>query len=165
MLRVKRAIVVGTHHGLQRGDKGARLIDGFRAYLIKLCKEYEVKTIAEEINDQETSVAKNACQNLGVYHLMIDPSTAEYAELDIMTINRIQFYFGESKSNLESCMRNKHNQPRDVEWLKRINKHNRWPVLVVCGADHVEPFCSLLDENNIGVAFSEPYWGKLDVPD
>lgn len=171
---MKVATVIGTNHGIQRGEN---LKDDFKSYLIDLCEKSDIKAIAEEINDNaDFVVAKYVCQDLGIDHKIIDPNPADYVELGIKKINVIEYeimniYDLESKpstdngthsdalSEYESRIRNEHNHPREVEWLKRIQEHDKWPVLVICGSNHFDSFCSLLSGNGISVTFDESNWG------
>jgi hypothetical protein len=171
---MKVAMVIGTNHGIQRGEY---LKEGFKSYLIDLCEKNDIKLIAEEINDNaDFVVAKCVCQDLGIDHKIVDPNPTEYVELDIKKINVIEFeimslYDLESRpstdigthpealNEYESRIRDEHNHPREVEWLKRIQEHDKWPVLVICGSNHFESFCNQLSDNNISVTFGESNWG------
>lgn len=171
---MKAAIVIGTNHGIQRGES---LKDDFKSYLVDLCEKNDIKTIAEEINDNaDFVVAKYICQDLGINHKIVDPNPTEYVELGIKKIdvikNEIMNIYdlksipstddgthSDALREYESRIRDQHNHPREAEWLKRIQEHDKWPVLVICGSNHFESFCSLLSGNDISITFGESNWG------
>ncbi len=172
---MKVAVVVGTTHDIQRGEN---LKDDFKPYLIDLCKKYDIETIAEEIRDDANFVvAEDVCQDLGIYHKIIDPNPTEYDDLGVKeyhiiereVMSRHYLDFKPSKDNgtpsdalseFESRIRDEHCRPREAEWLKRIQEHDNWPILVICGSKHFESFCSLLSDNDIGVTTCESNWGS-----
>ncbi|RJG36119.1 hypothetical protein [Motilimonas pumila] len=47
---------------------------------------------------------------------------------------------------------------REAEWLRRIKKITKTPVLVVCGSAHVNHFSELLIENDFEVIIENPLW-------
>lgn len=171
---MKVATVIGTNHGIQRGEY---LKEEFKSYLIDLCEKNGIKTVAEEINDNaDFVVAKCVCHDIGIDHKIVDPNPAEYVELGIRKhhvikceiMNLYELKSGhsiddgthpEALSEFKLRIRDQHNHPREVEWLKRIQEHNKWPVLVICGSDHFESFCNLLSGNDISVIFGESNWG------
>ena len=172
---MKVAVVVGTSHGIQRGENRK---DDFKSLLNDLCEKHNIKVIAEEINDDaDFVVAKNVCQDLSIDHLMIDPNPTEYEQLGINKYHIIEYEvmttydldFKPSNDNgtpsdvlseFESRIRNEHCRPREAEWLKRIQEHDNWPVMVICGSNHFEPFCNLLSDNDINVTTTESNWGN-----
>lgn len=172
---MKVAVVVGTNHSIQRGEN---LKDNFKSYLINLCETHNIKTIAEEINENaDFIVAKTVCQDLNIDHIIIDPKPTEYDKLGIKKYNTIEYqimniYNLDSRPSItngtpndaliefESRLRDQHFHPREVEWLKRIQEHNNWPILVICGSNHFESFCNLLSDNHISVISCESNWGN-----
>jgi len=172
---MKIAVVVGTSHYIQIGKNQK---DDFKSYLIDLCQQHNIKTIAEEINDDASFVvAKDVCHCLGIDHKIIDPNPTEYNELGVTHYHTIEYevmnkYYLNSKpstendtppealSEFQSRIRNEHCRPREIEWLKRIQDYGHWPVLVICGSDHFEPFCALLSDNDITLTTGESRWGK-----
>ena len=84
---MKVATVIGTNHGIQRGEY---LKEEFKSYLTDLCEKNDIRAIAEEINDDaDFVVAKCVCQDLGIDHKIVDPNPTEYVELGVKKIDVI----------------------------------------------------------------------------
>jgi len=47
---------------------------------------------------------------------------------------------------------------REAEWLKRIYKLNTWPILIICGANHCQPFFELLSKEGIDIVKESSEW-------
>lgn len=47
---------------------------------------------------------------------------------------------------------------RETVWCDRLLSFDKWPVLFVCGANHVESFSSLLAERGLDVEVLESCW-------
>jgi hypothetical protein len=169
---MKKVILVGTNHQIQRGEK---LKGCFEKYILNLAIKHEIKGVAEEINeDAELIVAKKICQKLSISHKIIEPNPKEYDELNIEHVHKINYefcnyYYLESPPNdinsspqvlkkYESRIQETY-RARENEWLKRILSLNTWPILVICGSNHFKPFSELLFQNKINVTFGESSWG------
>lgn len=171
---MNRAVVLGTNHTVQRGEVQK---NDFHSFLISLCQKENIKSIAEEINDNAKSiVAKTVCDELSINHLIIEPNPSDYQMLGITPYDRILYEVMciydldeapsadnnspvEALIEFESRVASEHNLPREREWLNRILKNDLWPVLIICGANHFKSFCSLLSDNSIQVTRSTSNWG------
>lgn len=171
---MNRAVVLGANHSVQRGEFQK---NDFHSFLISLCQKENIKSIAEEINDNVKSiVAKKVCNKLSINHLIIEPNPSDYHMLGITPYDRIRYevmcIYGldeapsddnntpaEALIEFESRVESEHNLPREREWLNRILKNNLWPALIICGANHFQSFCSLLSDNGIKVTRSASNWG------
>ncbi len=170
---MKTAVILGTNHGIQRGENRK---DDFKSYLKNLCEQHKIRVIAEEINDNANFiVAKSVCENLCIDHLIIDPNPTEYEQFGIKKYHVIEYEVMklydldlkpsddngtplEALNEFESRIRNEHCHPRESVWLKRIQKHGNWPTLVICGSHHFETFSNLLLDNDIRVISTESHW-------
>jgi hypothetical protein len=47
---------------------------------------------------------------------------------------------------------------RERHWLTELLNLNNWPVLFICGAEHVSPFQQLLQENALSAEVAAPDW-------
>lgn len=170
---MNRAILLGTSHTIQRGDDQK---DSFNFYLKKLCRIHEVKAIAEEIDNKHKSVAADMANVLKITHKIIEPTPDELEELGIeevhfmeyqlMSLHEIDDWPAEPSTGLPADVYKEWTDRiqytyrlRESEWLRRINKLNTWPVLIICGADHYQPFYELLVEAGIDVVKEEDKWG------
>ena len=179
---MKKAIVVGTSHTIQRGNSKAQ---EFESYIRKLCSFYNVNAIAEEIDNNYICFA--ICKGLNIEYKIIEPTEEEKQDLGILTLNKIVNVMYNKylqpdnpvdKPRLQQWPKypNKENLPQDIyeeyenmfqdtcrqrekEWLNRIIDFNTWPILVICGADHYEPFRKLMSENNIEVIREDSKFG------
>ncbi|MFQ5799920.1 MAG: hypothetical protein ACE5JJ_04180 [Nitrospinota bacterium] len=53
-----------------------------------------------------------------------------------------------TKEERRKAIRNEHAK-REKIWLDKLRHLNIWPVLFVCGAEHVNPFCELLKKERL----------------
>jgi hypothetical protein len=172
---MKRVILIGTDHEIQKGQRGIKLKNCFEKYLLGLVKKYDINSVAEEIDEgAECIVAKKICESRSIIHKIIEPHPSEYDELEIEHVHKIDYYFS-NNYDLESTPPNESNcspqvlqeyrlrvqgthRRREKEWLQRILNLNIWPVLIICGSSHFEPFSELLLQNDIEITFSESNW-------
>jgi hypothetical protein len=142
-----------------------------------LCKTHKVDAIAEEIDDKTISIANTIADRFDITHKIIEPNEEEIKSLNIeleheifyqlMTKYEIEPYperpydknmpsdvYKEYKTRLEKTYRE-----REEEWFKRINELDTWPVLIICGASHYQPFYDLLVSKDIHVVKEESEWG------
>lgn len=171
---MKKAVLLGTSHTIQRGDDQK---DSFQSHIEHLCKTHKVEAIAEEIDDKTISIANTTANEFDITHKIIEPNEEETKSLNIeleheifyqlMTKYEIDPYpkrpydknmapdvYEEYKTRLEKTYRE-----REAEWLKRINELDTWPVLIICGAYHYQPFYDLLVSKGIHVIKEESKWG------
>jgi hypothetical protein len=128
---MKTIFIVGTsHEGYQirplcGPQDGA---DAFKQYVLQTVRTHAVQTIAEEMSLEGLRGRRTVCDEIAkeesLSHTMCDPNCSERQVLGI------------SKENTASD-----NEKREKEWLRRLATQScRYPVLFVCGANHV---CSL----------------------
>ena len=169
---MKKAILLGTSHPIQRGELEK---DSFYSYIEELCKTNDIKAIAEEMDDVCTSTAADVSVKLNIKYKNIEPTIEERKELGIEDIIDIDFSFRFKYKVKNAYELGAHNLPtkaneayneriqnvyrqRELEWLKRIHKLNTWPVLIICGANHYQPFFELLSKENIYAVKESRKW-------
>ncbi|HHF3136800.1 hypothetical protein K6U54_15535 [Vibrio alginolyticus] len=148
---MNKVVIIGTSHStqwnLERKD--------FSSYVATVVKEHRIATIAEEI-DEKPSVVQRVASELGLGYLNIEPNAEErvalgiYSNLSMIEYDIfMEFDDHESPEALEEIERRQQAgyRLREQEWLNRIKVKNSYPLLVVCGANHVAPFKALLQEN------------------
>ncbi len=162
---MKTVVLLGTRHTIQRGNIQE---DSFKFHIKQLCTEHNIKAIAEEIDDFDTYIVQAVSEEIGIPHKIIEPTPDEKKNLEIEEVhiiedilmtkysikdwdeqyeeNRPPEAFKEYRKRLEKTYRQREN-----EWLKRIKKLNTWPLLVICGNDHSQPFYELLILSDIDV--------------
>lgn len=170
---MNKAVLLGTSHPVQKGNNQKC---NFMSHIEQLCSTYHVRAIAEEIDNNTSSIAADVSSNLGIAYKIIEPTPIELQELGIEEIHCIEYELmsryelkiwpdNPNVENLVSDVYKEYHErlqatyrQRESEWLKRINEINTWPVLIICGADHYDPFCELLISSDIDVEKAEKKW-------
>lgn len=151
---MRKVILVGTRHSIQRGGHL-----GFRPYVESLIVKYSPQAIAEELDQSAASVANEIAISIGLLHSIIEPTPEERKKLKILSINEIEhdiFMEFDDSNSIEAenqrAIRNENSyRARELEWFKRLDDLNNWPILVICGTAHYRPFAKLLKEKGLEV--------------
>jgi len=175
---VREVTLLGTSHDIQRGD---RLSRKFKILLLNSIKNGGFSCVAEEIDDARSYIAENICNEIGISHLVVEPTPTEAEKLGIENDNkityRIQNLFWEeieknggwpaepSADSLPTNIWTQYSEEleasyraREQEWYKRIAKVNNWPLLFICGASHYTPFKKKLESSGILVTELCMHW-------
>ena len=153
---------LGTNHSIQQN---IILGDEFNALVRHLIQKYSILAVSEEIRPTDYSIAKQIANELDISHLIIEPTLEEKKELGIDDPGRIEMElmmgsvepgeqntFLSEEQLLELGQRTQETyRQREEEWLRRIKSLNIWPVLVICGAAHYEPFIEKLTQEGVNV--------------
>ena len=162
-------IVVGTSHSIQLGKNGAsgEADEQFTAFLESICHRYRVRVVAEEMNTEalaenkrSTSIPQRLATSLKLEHRFCDPNRSERIALGILQENDIRaraFGSGSSEAEIVACVAESH-QKRERYWLDQLRALDRWPVLFVCGADHVGSLATLLEREGIAKLIAAQDW-------
>lgn len=167
-------VVVGTSHSIQTANLE------LKAFLESICKEFKICAIAEEMNEEALaergcaeSIPMQVANALRLPHRFCDPNRKERARLDIRQENdfRVQAWLSQSQSSeseIAARVAESHAK-RERYWLEQLRTLNLWPVLFVCGADHVRTFCQLLKQQGISAQIGAEDWAsnntvETDVP-
>lgn len=171
---MKRAILIGTSHNIQRGELHT---NEFKIFLKEICDKHNISAIAEEIDNRCISVAANIASERDMNYKIIEPTPEEAQQIGIEQVHLIEYEFmnrydisnwpnepsittlGQEIYELFDKRVQTTYRQRESEWLKRINNFNCWPVLIICGATHFEPFANLLIENDIDTQKECSGWG------
>ena len=129
-------------------------------------KEYVV-CIAEEMNEdglaeakKSESVPQSIAGILGFPHVFCELNRQERLALGIKQENeiRISAFFNEkSEGYVEAALKDQFHR-RESVWLDRIEAVGTWPVLFICGANHVLSFAALLQEAGVECEVLYPNW-------
>jgi len=139
-ISMKAIFIVGTsHEGYQiRPQCGPQDgADAFKQYVLQTVQTHAVETIAEEISMEGLRGRHTVCDEVAkeehLFHIMCDPTCSERQVLGI------------SKENSPSD-----NERREKEWLRRLKTPLcRYPVLFVCGANHVSSLAQLCRDEGL----------------
>lgn len=161
---MNKVILIGTTHPIQRG---ALRNPEFKLYIESLLQDYSAYAIAEEIDDAQDSMAKLIADEKKIPYKIIEPTRAERNQLGIPSLNAIEneifmeFYDKDSEEAISECTRRKEEsyRNRESEWLHRLEMLNIWPVIVICGSAHHDPFANLLESSGFEVETPCKEWG------
>jgi len=149
--------IFGTDHKYQREDPSLSQyqIDKFKTDIEKLCVELNIRLLAEENNleAQEEhalnhSLLHQSSNKLNIEHIYCDPNRRERNEHGIQQENDIRASFMFKTVDEQDILKKVYesHKKRESLWLNRIEKVNTWPVLVLCGSNHVNSFSNLVKE-------------------
>jgi hypothetical protein len=166
----RKILVLGTNHGFQREDSkfSIALHLEFADFLLRTIQDGSVVAIAEENNlealaehSRDMSVPERIAAELGIPHRHCDPNHQTRAELGIRQENSIRVqYFPKKVSETEVLNElNTSDRKREEYWLQQLLALNSWPVLFICGANHVDPFLKLIENNGIQTSLIASDWG------
>ena len=165
--KMAKIVLIGTSHKYQTGGDKAEAIEQFRHLLISLCSEHGATAIAEEMNqaalaegDASESIACVVAAKLKLEHQLSDPLPEVREQLGIRAENDIQlqgFCSNWTTEQIKAEVRKSY-EIREKYWLNQLRILNSWPLLFVCGANHIEPFSALLRSNGFEVIVPFADW-------
>jgi hypothetical protein len=101
-----------------------------------MVRTHAVQSIAEEMSIEPLRGRHTVCDEVAkkenLFHILCDPTCSERQALGI------------SKENTPSD-----DEKREKEWLRRLMQSCRYPVLFVCGANHVCSFAQLCRDQGL----------------
>jgi hypothetical protein len=160
-----RVILVGTSHSFQVSEPQ------FQPFLEDLCGEYDVRAVAEELNADAleekkclASIAMSVAESLGLPHRFCDPSQSERSRLRIDQENDIRaqaFFSNWPEGEIDQRIAESH-LIREKYWLEELQGLDEWPVVFVCGANHIASFTRLLQQAGIVAQVAVEDWSPAD---
>lgn len=157
-------LILGTSHTYQYGAGNTWNSDApcterdeaaFRQVLVAAISDHDARAVFEEMNEQalaevrvSVSVPQFVALDMGIKHVFCEPDRAERAKLEIEQENDIRlaaFFSGKSEQDIENALKEQFRK-RESVWFERIRGFGVWPVLLVCGANHVPTFSTFLSE-------------------
>lgn len=166
----RKILVLGTDHGFQREDpkfSNAMHLQ-FADFLRRTIQDSSIVAVAEENNHEalsehsrEVSVPESIAADLGIPHRHCDPNRQTRSVLGIRQENSIRIQnFPEKVSEDEvQNQLNASDRKREEYWLQQLLELNSWPVLFICGANHVNPFLKLIESNGMQTFLVASDWG------
>lgn len=171
--------ILGTSHEYQRNDDTCQpeSIGKFKRYLKFICQNYDIKAIGEEMSEEalkfwgrEISIPRLFTQeNPTISHKYCDPEREEQKKFGIKQSG----YFSQGRqlpeilqspdvNNLSEEEAKQLEWQEDLKrepiWLCKILELNRWPLLFICGSDHVDSFKKLLDSESLSASIIDNNW-------
>lgn len=146
-----KIFLIGTDHGLQVGvsDAPEGCYAEFENLIHAAATTNSVKLIAEELSaafvGENRSLCDKVAGELGIAHMFCDPNNRERETLGLPKIDDRKTW-----------------GPREEHWLSRL-EGVEFPILFVCGANHVLSFSKKCLARGISVVVLEDDW-KPDDP-
>lgn len=141
-----QVIIIGTGHRLQAGHDSytPSQLKAFADLLETIRKKYRVKFIAEEMSVDvlpafgvTATVAKTFADSKKLAHRYIDLTCQEQSTFGM---DRFGLYQTGQAAGLRveqlAALEKTVEELRECVWLVRVLDTNRWPVLLICGANH-----------------------------
>ena len=154
-------IIIGTSHSIQIASPE------LKTHLARLCKELTIRAIAEEMSKEAllessyiASIPMQVAEALRLPHRFCDPDRAERTRLKIRQENEIRksaFLVSLPEAEVIARLSESHAK-RESYWLRQLRDLNLWPVLFVCGANHVRSFGELLRRECIAMRVAAEDW-------
>jgi len=141
-----QVIIVGTRHSLQAGDDSysPSQLKAFDDLLDRITKKYRVKFIAEEMSRDvlgdfgvTATVAKTLADSKKLAHRYVDLTCQERSALGVECTGLRQTGRAAGLSAAQfAALEKTVAELRECVWLVRVLDSNKWPVLLICGANH-----------------------------
>lgn len=151
-LEMRTVALIGTSYKYQLPQTPAS--DEFRAFVGQVCAASKIRAIAEEMNFEALSqqhASHSVCEEIanaaGLTHRYCDLSNEQRKELHIRQENDIRiegFFNNRDQERIERDVRASH-EIRERHWLRQLLELDYWPVLFICGANHIEHFHRALE--------------------
>jgi hypothetical protein len=165
---MKKIYIIGTAHKLQTSN-GCRTrdLEAFKDYLREVCKRTSIKAIAEEMSLEaltESNMTESTCEaitkELSLQHQYSDPDRATRQRLGIRQENDLRaegFLKNWSGEELQRNICVEH-EKREKYWLDQIKVLSNYPLLFVCGANHINSFGMLLRSQGLNFQILADDW-------
>ncbi len=162
--------ILGTCHAYQRNDDKCEpsAIEEFRQYLKFVCQLHGIKAIGEEMsisaleeNNRTQSVPAKFAQDFdNLPHKYCDPERNIQELMGISPPHVIKYLANRNKCSKEETQKQEWNEnlKREPCWLCQIQDLNIFPLLFICGSDHVESFSKLLSAASFIVHIAHNKW-------
>ena len=141
--------LIGTSHSYQLPDNAHA--NAFASFIRSFLDSSNFAVIAEEMSSEallqkgaSQSICKQVADERGLHHLYCDPDNQVRNKLGIQGENDIRldgFFKNHSEDEINRNIQTSHGR-REKYWLDGILALDCWPVLFVCGANHVDGFNS-----------------------
>ena len=172
IVKTRSVLLIGTSHRYQLAENPA---DSEFGYFVKRAAgAFEVRAIAEESSHEVLaqyhavqSVCEQIAHAMGIAHRYCDPDSRQRQALDIRHERDIRldaFFNGweTDERRLEREIRASY-AARERYWLNQLTDLDCWPVLFVCGANHVEHFGCNIQSSNLHAEVVAFDWPELRI--
>lgn len=174
--RTRGVVIVGTSHSIQMATKDVKAQAGkeLQDFLIGLCRTHGICAVAEELSAEAlaqyqrvASIPMQTAELEKIKHRFCDPDNAERVRLGICLDENLMRAQGQldglSEIDIASRIATEHAK-RERYWLAEIQTLNQWPILFICGANHVGNFRALLEQEGFIVFVAAADWASNGIP-
>jgi hypothetical protein len=150
--------LIGTSHTYQR--PGHATEGEFRRLINQACASLKVRAIAEEASLEALaqkhashSICEEIAKTAGLSHRYCDPNNEQRNALNIRGKQDIEwegFCDNWSPERIQQEVAASH-AIRERYWCAELVHLDCWPLLFVCGADHIDSFCAILKNEDFHV--------------
>jgi hypothetical protein len=158
MTEMRTVALIGTSHTYQR--PGHATESEFRGLINQACASLKVRAIAEEASLEALaqkhashSICEEIAKAAGLSHRYCDPNNEQRNALNIkgkQDIEWLGFWGNWSPEKIQQEVAASH-AIRERYWRTQLLQPDCWPVVFVCGADHIDSFCSMLKNEGFHV--------------
>ncbi|MBL8511903.1 MAG: hypothetical protein JNM52_09685 [Betaproteobacteria bacterium] len=185
----KRSIfIIGTDHKYQRGsttDNNSKFCrsneaNEFQELLIAALEKHSINGIAEEAfleqikrDRRDKTLPNQLALAFATPHRYCDPNFKQRNKLGICDTGYIKICAAikrtyadddekEQINKKEALELHQNFEKREKYWISQLIEFDRWPVLFICGALHVESFKKLASQDGFEVTVLESDWSPSD---
>jgi hypothetical protein len=158
MTQTRTVVLIGTSHTYQRSGHARE--GEFRTLINEVSAAFKVRAIAEEMSREaleQKETSRSLCEEIanaaGLSHRYCDPNNEQRKALNLRGKQDIEwdgFCFDWSPERIEQEVAASHSI-RERYWLTQLLQLARWPVLFICGADHIDSFYLVLKSKGLHV--------------
>lgn len=173
---MRKIVIIGTSHQYQTAEERCPPLgaQAFHWFLSEACRRYGIQTVAEEMNEEalaeverNESIPQRVARELSLTHLFCDPNRKQRRDRGLLQENdiEIQKFFDPTISKDEIERRKREALTgREQYWLERLQTvpESEWPVLFICGANHVKSFTGILEGKGFSVERIAHDWPTLN---
>lgn len=174
-----RLYLIGTSHTYQLGPNARHLSEtpctpddevAFADWLRAIARQHAVAAIAEELNEDALadarvarSIPQRLARDLGLQFRFCEPSRKWRQDAGILTDDEARAQAWMDNLTAEELQDKQRHwfDLREAFWLEQLQDLAAWPVLFICGADHVQSFGALLATAGIPCMILHKHWRPI----
>jgi len=163
----RNVVLLGTSHTIQLAGIGTNIGVAFFYELKTICARHKTCALAEEMSqfavtaaNMEFTIPYAVARDCGLTHIYVDPDPKQRAILGIEESGFTKLKsFTQGITDEEITFQLKQADfKREQYWLRQLDELALWPLLFVCGANHVDSFSSLLVANHHSIEVAHSDW-------
>jgi hypothetical protein len=160
--------LVGTSHSYQFPTNTDA--EAFKSLIVCILDSLDFAAIAEEMSEEAlsehgapSSLGKQIADERGIRHRYCDPDRQTRNELGISQENCIRaaaIHWNLSEDEVGERILDSRDR-RELYWLDRVLELDCWPVLFICGANHVDSFAAKINGRGLTAKVLASDWSPI----